>query len=247
MGVALTSASMIAAGPAVVAGPPVLTHTVTSVELLASPDEISDSLVDLLPLFGWLGDIDLEQFDGLAPYVAFVADLLRSTIETLADFGTTVDSWLEPMGISGLGDWIGGQVALLSPMLDTGWDAVAWLTTGFPEVIGNVFTPMAEFDLDGLYTMFGLPEETFDPLNELASVGSSILGGLTSGLMMGTVAPVGIVAQILAGNLDLADLQSLPLWENIEELQIQVQQTFDSLSDQLLNLLMSLSDMVPSV
>lgn len=251
MGVALTSAGVIAAGPVPVSGPPTLaTHTVASVQLLASPDEIWAAMGDtnIVPLLQLSvlpmligGNFDFTTFDGVQHYVDVAGDWLQTNSAPLVGWGDTLDSWITPIGISGVGDWVGGEHDLYSAMLADDWDSVAWYQAASADP-GIFYTPIAEFDLGWLYSLLGAPEEAYAPLNELLGLESSLLTGYLNEFLMVTILPVGFAAQVLAGNVDLTDADTMALLESgsWEEF---VQPAVTSINDQIQDILGDLQGM----
>lgn len=250
LGVTLARASMIAAGPGVFADPQVLTtHAVTSIELLASQDEIwdalsSSTLVQVLQVTGLplLIGGDFDSFEGVQQYVTAASEWLQTNGELVVSWGSMLEPWISPIGISGVDDWLGNEYAMFSSMLDADWDPAAWLASVYPDHPDYFYAPIADFDLGWVYSILGAPEEAFAPLNELLGLQSSLVSGYLNEFLFAVVAPVGIVAQVLAGDFDLTDstlMDSLVTgsWEEF------TQPAVDSLTGQIQDLLGSLQGM----
>lgn len=220
LGVALVSAGMLVAGPAV--SPAVraeASRSVDAVNLLASPAEIWDSLNQEISLVSLLqlsvlpsllgGDFDFSSLEGVQEYIAAATDWLEDTGATAVQWAGIIDQWISPLGISGIDDWASGQYDLFISTLLGDFDAAALVAeiSADPSIF---FNPIAEFDLGWLYGLFGAPEEAYSALDDLLGLQSSLISGDLSQLLWVTVAPVGLVAQVLAGNLDLTESDA---WE----------------------------------
>lgn len=252
LGATLASASMIAAGPGVFSEPPQLTtHAVTSIELLASQDEIWDALgstdlVQVLQAFGLPlligGNFDFDSFEGVQQYVTAASEWLKTNGELVVSWGSMLEPWISPIGVSGVDDWLGNEYTMFSSMLDADWDPAAWLASVYPDHPDYFYAPIADFDLGWVYSMLGAPEEAFAPLNELFGLESSLVSGYLNEFLFALVAPVGIAAQVLVSDFDLTDstlMDSLVTgsWEEF------TQPAVDSLNGQIQDIVGSLQGM----
>lgn len=244
VGAVLVSATVIAGGtPGIVTSPPKpVTQVVSSVDLLASENELWEALgaTDLGQILQvlWFGG-EFDSVEEIQQFVAFATSVLRDVGDTVVTFGEFVDPGLSLVGVSGVGDWLSAQNAFIGSILEPGWDPETWLLSIQAE---DLIRPIAEFDLGWLYGVLGIPEEGYAPLDELLGLMTASVGYTINQSLVGFVGPIGLVSYILDNDIDLNEWDFFAPFENLES-NFDLAGELDAISVRMLEILNSLESL----